>query len=72
MSALGHSLLGDTVYGGGRSAFEKKHASLLSGQCLHAKRLSFAHPITNEEMTFECELPKEFSSLLDILRSENN
>jgi 23S rRNA pseudouridine1911/1915/1917 synthase len=72
MSALGHSLLGDLTYGGGRTTFEKKHAPLLSGQCLHAKRLSFTHPITNEEMTFECELPKEFSALLDILRSENN
>ena len=72
MSALGHSLLGDVTYGGGRTTFEKKHAPLLSGQCLHAKRLSFTHPITNEQMTFECELPKEFSALLDILRSENN
>ncbi len=72
MSALGHSLLGDTVYGGGRTTFEKKHAPLLSGQCLHAKKLSFTHPITNVEMTFECDLPKEFSSLLEILRSENN
>ena len=71
MSALGHSLLGDLTYGGGRTTFEKKHAPLLSGQCLHAKRLSFTHPITNEEMTFECELPKEFSALLDILRNEN-
>jgi 23S rRNA pseudouridine1911/1915/1917 synthase len=71
MSHKGHALLGDTVYGGGNTAFEKKHSALLSGQCLHAKKLSFTHPITKEEMTFECELPKEFSSLLEILRSEN-
>ncbi len=68
MSSLGHPLLGDTVYGGGGSQFEKKHAALLSGQCLHAKRLSFTHPITNEFMTFECELPPDFQSLLKILR----
>ncbi|MBQ5800656.1 MAG: RluA family pseudouridine synthase, partial [Clostridia bacterium] len=30
MSALGHSLLGDLTYGGGRTTFEKKHAPLLS------------------------------------------
>ena len=71
MSHKGHALLGDTVYGGGNTAFEKKHSALLSGQCLHAKKLSFTHPITKEEMTFECELPKEFSALLEILRSEN-
>lgn len=70
MSALGHSLLGDTVYGGGKTQFEKKHSALLSGQCLHAKKLTFTHPITNEKLSFECELPPEFSALLDILRSE--
>lgn len=72
MSSLGHPLLGDTVYGGGNTAFEKKHAALLSGQCLHAKRLSFTHPITNEFMTFECELPQDFQSLLDILRQQQS
>ena len=69
MSSLGHSLLGDTVYGGGNTPFEKKHSALLSGQCLHAKRLSFTHPVTNEEMSFECELPEDFSALLSILRN---
>ena len=68
MSTLGHPLLGDTVYGGGGTQFEKKHSSLLSGQCLHAKKLSFTHPITNEFMTFECELPPDFEQLLTILR----
>ena len=72
MSALGHSLLGDTVYGGGNTQFEKKHSALLSGQCLHAKRLIFIHPITKQEMVFECELPKDFSALLSILRKEQN
>lgn len=71
MSSQGHPLLGDTVYGGGASQFERKHSHLLSGQCLHAKRLSFTHPITNEYMTFECELPADFQSLLDILRSSD-
>ena len=70
MSSLGHSLLGDVVYGGGGSQFEKKHSNLLSGQCLHAKRLSFTHPITNEFMSFECDLPENFEKLLEILRSE--
>ena len=69
LSALGHPLLGDTVYGGGSSAFEKRHASLLDGQCLHAKRLSFRHPRTGEDLTFEVPLPQEFEELLRILRT---
>jgi len=71
MAALGHALLGDTLYGGGGTAFEKKHAALLSGQCLHAKQLSFVHPLTGENMTFESPLPDEFEALLAILRKQN-
>ena len=67
MSHLGHPLLGDTVYGGGGTAFEKRHASLLKGQSLHAKRLSFTHPTSGERMSFECPLPEEFTRLCEIL-----
>ena len=70
MSYTGHSLLGDDVYGGGKTTFEQKHKNLFSGQALHAKKLSLTHPRTKERMTFECPLPKEFSSALEILRSE--
>lgn len=67
MSHSGHPLLGDDVYGGGRSRFEKEHAKLLSGQALHAKKLTLTHPTTGERMTFESELPDEFKRLLQIL-----
>ena len=71
MASLGHPLLGDTVYGGGTTRFEKLHASLLCGQALHAKALSFTHPTTGESMRFETPLPTEFERLLEILRSQN-
>ena len=70
MASKGHPLLGDTVYGGGNTAFEKKHASLLSGQCLHAKELSFVHPRTGERMTVTSELPPDFVRLLSILEEQ--
>ena len=70
MSYTGHPLLGDEVYGGGKSAFEKKHGKLLSGQALHAKRLTLTHPRTKERMTFESELPSEFLKLLELLRAD--
>ena len=68
MSHLGHPLVGDTVYGGGNTPFEKRHPQLISGQALHAKRLSLTHPRTGERMTFECPLPDEFKELIRILR----
>ncbi|MBO5338806.1 MAG: RluA family pseudouridine synthase [Clostridia bacterium] len=69
MSHIGHPIIGDTVYGGGKTQFEKANASLLDGQILHAKVLSFPHPRTREIVTFECELPNNFKKLLDRLNS---
>ena len=72
MASLGHPLLGDTLYGGGRTPFEKAHAPYLVGQCLHAKELSFVHPSTGEKMHFACPLPDDFTHLLDILDKRQN
>ena len=71
MAYLGHALLGDEVYGGGNKIpFEKRHAPLFDGQILHARRLTLTHPRTMERMTFECELPKNFKRLLELLDNE--
>ena len=67
MSHLGHPLLGDEVYGGGKTAFEKRHAPLLRGQALHAKKLIFDHPRTKERLELECPLPDSFEQLVKIL-----
>ena len=70
MSHLSHPLLGDTVYGGGRTPFERRHAALLEGQCLHAAALTLPHPRTGERLRFESPLPESFEKLLTILRTE--
>ena len=70
MSHIGHSLIGDELYGGAKTRFEKEHQRLLDGQALHAKRLTLTHPRTNERITFECELPDNFKRLLKILEAE--
>ncbi|WP_335872410.1 RluA family pseudouridine synthase [Bacillus sp. 2205SS5-2] len=49
MSDLGHPLAGDTLYGG---------SAIFSHQALHAKKISFQHPLTLESI--ECEA--DFSS----------
>ncbi len=69
MAHIGHPLMGDTVYGGGHTKFEKQNSALLSGQCLHAKRLKLKHPVSYEEMCFECELPEYFAVILEKLRN---
>ena len=71
MAYIGHALLGDETYGGGKIRFEKLHSPLFDGQILHARRISFIHPRTKEKMDFECPLPENFENLLTILRNQN-
>ncbi|MBP3293318.1 MAG: RNA pseudouridine synthase, partial [Clostridia bacterium] len=68
LSHIGHPLAGDTVYGGGRTPFEKHNAPLLDGQALHATALILRHPATGEAMRFETPLPDGFEKVLDKLR----
>ena len=69
LSSIGHPILGDTVYGGGKTKFEKQNAELISGQALHAWRLTLTHPRSGELMHFESALPKDFERLLYKLRA---
>ncbi len=68
MSHIGHPIIGDEVYGGGKTPFEKANKALLDGQILHAKVLSFPHPRTKQIMTLECDLPSNFCELLTRLK----
>lgn len=70
MASAGHPLLGDPVYGGDGTRFGKAQGAFLTGQCLHAKELSLLHPRTGEAMRFTCDLPENFSVLLEKLREE--
>lgn len=50
MAAIGHPILGDVLYGGESSSGTKR---LL----LHARALSFAHPLSAMPLTLVCEAP---------------
>lgn len=63
MAHKGHPILGDMVYG-------RRTHPLLSGQCLHAKSLTFLHPETNHPTTITCDLPTWFEALLSKLKKE--
>ena len=58
MAYLGFPVAGDEVYG------PKKVITSLSGQCLHAKKIGFIHPKTQEYMEFESDLPDYFKAFL--------
>ena len=62
MAYIGHPVAGDDVYG------PKKVITSLSGQCLHAKKVGFIHPITNKYLEFESDLPDYFTKFLKGIR----
>lgn len=69
LSSIGHPLVGDTVYGGGHTAFEKRLGSVFTGQCLYAKKIGFVHPSTGERLCFEHDLPQWFNETLERLKA---
>lgn len=60
--SINHPLLGDNLYGPKTSKFK------LKGQTLHAKKLGFIHPTTNEYIEFDSDLPDYFNEIIDKLR----
>ena len=59
MSYIGHPVAGDEVYG------PRKVITKLGGQCLHAKKIGFVHPVSGEYMEFDSELPDYFKDFLE-------
>lgn len=60
---VGHPIVGDPVYGSGRSVGVN-----LPGQALHAERLELRHPATGERIVAIAPLPEHFLTLLSVLR----
>ena len=77
-SNVGHSIIGDDLYG--KSFSEKKikdHSDKekiqviksFNRQALHATKLSFNHPITKKYMEFISPLPNDMNQLIRILKN---
>ncbi len=60
---IGHPILGDPVYGSGRSVGVN-----LPGQALHAWRLKLQHPISGNWVEVTAPLPQTLTKLLEVLR----
>ena len=62
MAYIGHPIAGDDVYGPSKVITE------LHGQCLHAYKLGFIHPVTGEYLEFTADPPESFVRFRDKLR----
>ena len=56
MEHIGHSLLGDKLYGGDCSKIDR--------QALHCKDIYFTHPITENPMHITCDFPNDMKNLV--------
>lgn len=63
MKYIGHPVVNDSVY-------SNKKLYDQTGQCLHAKKIGFIHPRTNEYLEFDSELPECFTNIQEILKNE--
>ncbi len=71
LSSIGHSVIGDALYGGGGKKIVKmadtnfsNAVTKLSRQALHAYLIGFIHPKSGESLRFESLLPKDIENLL--------
>jgi 23S rRNA pseudouridine1911/1915/1917 synthase len=65
-SAFKHPLLGDTMYGADPTLASRMK---LERQWLHAVRLSFMHPTSGEQVSFESPHSEELQQALELLKS---
>jgi 23S rRNA pseudouridine1911/1915/1917 synthase len=65
LKSIGHVVLGDKTYGWRLDVRLPKPPRVM----LHAARLGFTHPITQEPIELEAPLPVDFEAMLAALRS---
>ncbi len=77
MAHIKHPLVGDPMYAGRPRLPKAASEALIDGlrgftrQALHARRLALIHPITEEEISWEVDLPADFKGLLELLEQED-
>lgn len=62
--SIGHPILGDKTYG------LKKEEFSLTGQLLHAGKISFIHPSSGEKVSFSAPLPEDFENILEKVKNK--
>jgi 23S rRNA pseudouridine1911/1915/1917 synthase len=76
LADIGHALLQDELYGGGRSDKRIKAGPVrdavlaLRRQALHARTIAFAHPVTGTALRFEAPLPADVARIDAAIRDE--
>jgi tRNA pseudouridine65 synthase len=67
MAHLRHPVIGDIVHGEGRHNRLFRERFGIGRLLLHARRVSFEHPVTGAELRIDAPLPPELQSLFGVL-----
>lgn len=67
MQYIGHPIFADELYAGRK--ISKRDRKLLSRHFLHASKISFEHPKTEQRIEFESPLPPDLSNFLNKLKN---
>ena len=59
MAHIGHPLLGDYLYNKNDDA-----SLLLNRQALHSYKMEFVHPVSNNKILLEAEIPEDIKKLI--------
>jgi 23S rRNA pseudouridine1911/1915/1917 synthase len=73
LSAIGHPIVGDSLYGGLRRRIpgDLRALARLDHPFLHAERLAFRHPRDGRPLEFTAPLPADLQAALDGIRPES-
>ncbi len=83
LAHIGHPLAGDPLYGlqaTAQRALMKKAGMTMEAleavirfprQALHAGRIGFIHPLTEQEMAFEAPIPQDFDTLINCFKANS-
>ena len=80
LAFVGHPVVGDPVYGGGgykrMTGSQRTRARALEAatprQALHAARLAFRHPVTEEQVEFVADWPSDLSDSLGVAGNDES
>ncbi len=78
---IGNPIIGDTKYGGGLSRIKgyipeisrkmELLFKIIQHHILHARKISFIHPRSEKEMSFEADLPNDIQNIINKIESLN-
>jgi 23S rRNA pseudouridine1911/1915/1917 synthase len=81
MTHVNHPIFGDPYYGGRNSKIitlnmrnrqlAARLLGMLNRQALHARRLIFKHPVSDEVMDLRAPMHDDFEQVLNVLREES-